>query len=213
MHTRRGIGPQPLLEPERVNPVHATHHCCLPPYLVTMAPSLALPDTMLIAQDGAIDTPIYRASITHARALQRIDLGPCPLTICAILGIAWLPDGSGFLLSRQETGFSFGSAPPEGGVIYGYDFVSGQLTEYLRLPGEAIGRIALSPNGQTVVFERSHTLDETVKRVETGPRLLCPCELWLVERDGSNTRLLVSDGRAPVWSPLALSTLSLPRPQ
>ena len=30
MHTRRGIGPLPLLEPERVNPVHATHHCCLP---------------------------------------------------------------------------------------------------------------------------------------------------------------------------------------
>lgn len=170
-------------------------------YLVAMASSSALADEMLMVQNGALNTPIFRANIRDAANATRVDVGRCPRTACVVLGVTWLPNGTGFLFSRYEQGASLDPAPPEGGALYAYNFASGETTGILRLPDEVIGRITLSPDGQTIAFERGTRLEETVDRVSTGPRLLCPCDLWLVERDGANARLLVNDGRAPSWSP------------
>jgi Tol biopolymer transport system component len=169
-------------------------------YMVAMASSPALADEMLFVRNGALNTPVFRANARDAAAATLVDLGRCPRNACAVLGLAWLPDGSGFLFSRQEDGAALGAAPPAGGALYRYDFERRQATQLLRLPDEGIGRIALSPDGRSVVFERGPGLEETVERVATGPRLRCPCDLWLVERDGSNARLLVRDARAPAWS-------------
>lgn len=170
-------------------------------YLVAMSPSLDTVNEMLMVSSDGLNTPIFRADIRDPEQATLVEVENCPRTACAVLGVAWLPDGRGFFFSRHEQGLSADPAPPEGGALYRYDFASGETTEILRLPDEVIGRITLSPDGQTMAFERGTRLEETVERVSTGPRLLCPCELWLVENDGTNTRLLVNDGRAPSWSP------------
>jgi hypothetical protein len=122
---------------------------------------------------------------------------------CQILGAALLPDASGFLVSRFEEAQPV-ARRPTGGVIYAVDLASGKKTEILRLPGEVIGRLAISPDGTRIVFERASRIDETNMLGHAplfGPRLLCPCALWIAGRDGSAPKLLARDGRAPAWRP------------
>jgi hypothetical protein len=122
---------------------------------------------------------------------------------CHLLGAAMLPDASGFLVSRFEEAQPV-TRRPAAGVIYAVDLASGKKTEVLRLPGEVIGRFAISPDGTRIVFERAARLEETNMLIHAplfGPRLLCPCALWLAGRDGSAPRLLAQDGRAPAWRP------------
>lgn len=115
-----------------------------------------------------------------------------------------LPDASGFLISRFEEAQPV-ARRPAAGVIYAVDIASGKRTEILRLTGEAIGRLAISPDGARIVFERASRLDDTNMLSHAplfGPRLLCPCALWIAGRDGSAPKLLARDGRAPAWRPL-----------
>jgi hypothetical protein len=178
-------------------------------FLVAMG-SAVRSDQLLFIQNGATNNFIYRAPVADAAQRQLVDLGLCPRTNCRILGLAWLPDGSGFFFSRVEAGSSLGNPPPEGGAIYRYDFASSRATEVFRLPGVAIGRIALSPDGSTIAFERAASLDSATDTINTGPRLLCPCSLWLVGSNGANPRQLVADGRAPAWSSRAPTTPPAP---
>jgi hypothetical protein len=167
--------------------------------------SPARPDELLFVENGATNNFIYRAPVDDAENHTNISLGLCPRTTCFIPGLAWLPDGSGFVFARVEAGSSLGNPPPAGGAIYRYDFASSRFNEILRVPGEAIGRLAIAPDGQTIVFERAAGLDSASDRVVFGPRLLCPCSLWTVATSGGTARQLVADGRAPAWSPAAPS--------
>jgi hypothetical protein len=168
-------------------------------FLLAMGPP-AQADQMLFVQNGATNNFIYRAPINDAEQNRLVDLGLCPRTSCDILGIAWIPDGSGFFFSRYESGSSLGNPPPAGGAIYRYTFANSRFTEIFRTPGQAIGRISVAPDGATLAFERAASLDGAIDTVRTGPRLLCPCSIWLIGANGADPRQLVADGRAPAWS-------------
>ena len=171
-------------------------------YIITMSPARTSADQVLLARNGALDTPIFLSSDTDvAGRLEAIDLGRCPRTTCTVTGVAWQPSGTGFFISRVETGAALGSAPAAGGAIYAYDLASRKASPVLRLPNEVIGRLSTSPDGERIVFERAARLDPSPNRVIVGPRAMCPCDLWLVDRDGKAPRVLVKDGRAPAWSP------------
>ncbi len=105
-----------------------------------------------------------------------------------LLGLAWLPDSSGFLYSRTE---GFG----ESANIYEYDFASGTSTQITNFTSGYPRRLSVSPDGSHVVFEYqasgswydySYNLD-----------------LYMMDRYG-NASLFVEDARAPAWSPAAL---------
>lgn len=136
---------------------------------------------------------IYHGDILNPASHTFVDLGRCPAIHCTVLEVAWLPDGSGFVFSRYEL--------LQGGGLYRYDFATGQSSEIVRIPGEAIGKLSIAPDGQVIVFERGPRLDDSNDRFYWGPRVLCPCQLWTVGSDGSNLQMLVEDGRAPAWSP------------
>jgi hypothetical protein len=172
-------------------------------YLVARGPAPAQHDQLLFVQNGTLNTPIYLGSVADLATAAYIDVGECPRTVCKVTGLAWLPDGSGFVFSRVESGPGLTNPPPEGGALFQYSFVTQQTEEILRLPDEVIGKLSLAPDGATIAFERALQLDESVSAIPFGPRALCPCSLWLVGRDGSSLRQLVSDGRAPAWSPVA----------
>lgn len=113
-----------------------------------------------------------------------------------VLDIAWLPDGAGFLYALQEP------APELSGValkanLYSYSFATGRATRVTNMAGETyIGRFSLSPDGSQIVFERT---EERGVSFPTGE--LRDPELWIMDRDGSDMRLLVEHGRAPAWGP------------
>lgn len=134
---------------------------------------------------------------TNSSALRLGEKISDDCTVCTIFDAALLPDNSGFILSRHELVSS-----KDGSAIYRYDYATKKLTEILRLKDDMIGRIAVSPDGRAIAFERGKEKDrsnETEFSPLYGPHLMTPTSIWIVEVDGSNLRELVKDGRAPSW--------------
>jgi hypothetical protein len=117
------------------------------------------------------------------------------ITNNAVFDIAWLPDGSGFISSQHED---------HAGVIYRYTFADKSLTEIARVTKASIGKVAVSPDGTSIVFERG--LDAGLAVVNHGEGVTCPCSIWTVNIDGSEMHQLVADGRAPAWGKAALAS-------
>lgn len=108
----------------------------------------------------------------------------------AVLGLAWLPDGSGFVYSVTE-GDYFGA--DRSANVYLYDLASRTAEPITTFVGDFAGQLAVSGDGTRIVFERATDLDDV------GGDLADP-DLWVVHRDGSGLRLLVEDAYAPAWS-------------
>jgi Tol biopolymer transport system component len=104
-----------------------------------------------------------------------------------VLGLAWLPDGNGFVFSVVE-GLAGDLAD-----LWEFSFETSSATRITNFTGEYAGELSVSPDGQEIVFERS------AEFAELAGELVAP-DLWLVGRDGSNLRLLREDAAAPDWS-------------
>lgn len=178
------------------------------PYRIVSGPTVETADDIFFLETGATVDQIVYTTATNAANQTSLNLGLCPETTCKIHDIEWLPDGAGVIFSRHES--SFRSAA---GVLYRYNFATQEYNEILRLPNEGIGNLSISPDGNTIVFERSPRVFDGVDKVRYGPRLQCPCTLWMVDVDSSNLRLLVEDGRQPAWSPLPPSGVSQSPPE
>lgn len=107
----------------------------------------------------------------------------------SVLGLAWLPDASGFIYSVTEGDYY---SEERSANLFLYDFesgMSGRLTDFV---GDFAGLLSVSADSSAVVFERA------AEQVEFSDDLLEP-DLWILRDDGS-LELLVEDGRAPAWS-------------
>jgi len=110
-----------------------------------------------------------------------------------VIDIAWLADASGFISSQNNR--------ERDGLIYRYIFADKALTLIAEVKGEAIGKLAISPDGSSIVFERGREFPFSSINRESQ----CPCSLWVVNMDGSGMRKLVDDGRAPAWGKKSLT--------
>ncbi len=108
-----------------------------------------------------------------------------------LLGLAWLPDGSGFLYSVSEMVNYVDKAD-----LWEYSFATKQSTRVTNVPSGFIRRIAVSPDGQKIAYE----YQPYGYWYEENPAI----DLWIMNRDGSSQTLLVEDGRSPAWSPQQL---------
>jgi hypothetical protein len=109
----------------------------------------------------------------------------------AVFGLAWLPDGSGFVYAATE-GEYFGENRSSN--LFLYDFASQQSTRVTSFVGDFVGQVSVSGDGQRFVFERADNLNDSQSA------LVAP-DLWLVNRDGSGLIPLVENAYAPAWSP------------
>jgi hypothetical protein len=116
-----------------------------------------------------------------------------------IRGLAWLPDGSGFVYSVIETNELF---EPASANLFLYSFASGQPLRLTSFSAEYAGQLSVSPDGQQIVFERSSAQDGSGST-----------DLWLVGRDGSGLRLLAENAARPSWSRQAPQQTPQPTPQ
>jgi hypothetical protein len=180
-------------------------------FLSKPGPTSATADQLLAAvQEDLGHSSVFRAPIDDAGQREFFDLGACDLA-CSITGLAWLPDGSGFVFARYEERIG-ASGIEKGSTIYRYTFADQQVTSLYQVANQAIGRLDLSPDGNQIVYEQSQQLDKTTANFWLEPLLLCPCQIWLVNSDGTDAQVLVDDGRTPVWSPVSLPAAPLPQP-
>ena len=155
--------------------------------LLARGPTAATADDILFAGTESFDvTGIYL--VTDGRSDPGEPLVAYDSTE-SILGLAWLPDASGFLYSVTEGDF-FGE--DRSANIYLYEFESGTPTPVTSFVGDFAGVLSVSPDGSAVVFERA------AEQVEFSDDLVDP-DLWVATLDGS-LELLVEDARAPAWS-------------
>jgi hypothetical protein len=103
-----------------------------------------------------------------------------------IRGLAWLPDGSGFVYSVTEMNEMI---EPASANLFLYSFATGRAQRLTSFADTFAGQLSVSPDGQQIVFERSPAHDGSG-----------PTDLWLVGRDGAGLRLLAENAARPAWS-------------
>jgi Tol biopolymer transport system component len=153
-------------------------------------------NNFLYASYEAFDsTAIYLATAGGSAPGQALVTFDATSFVHFILGLAWLPDGSGFVYSVLEDDFY----TPVSANIYLYEFASGQSTPLTSFDDAFAGMLSVSPDGQEIVYEYGSAWSDSSLRVENP-------QLWVMGRDGANARLLLPSGRAPAWSPQAQGT-------
>lgn len=95
--------------------------------------------------------------------------------------VVWLPDASGFL-------YSYAASILDSANIYHYSFATNTSTPLTNFNNTFTRNFSLSPDGQQIVFELAPAWDSTMS------------DLWLMQADGSNAHLFISNGHAPAWS-------------
>jgi TolB protein len=98
-----------------------------------------------------------------------------------ILGLDWLPDGSGFI-------FAITDSLSQNSNLYEYNFAENSLTPITDFADDYAGGLSVSPNGQEIVFEFIDAIGD-------------PSELWIIGRDGTGLRSLATLGESPDWQP------------
>jgi Tol biopolymer transport system component len=105
------------------------------------------------------------------------------------LGLAWLPDSSGFLYSKTEGWNEYAN-------IFKYSFTSGTSTRLTDFTSGYPRRLSISPDGMQVVYEYQANGEWTDLYVDL--------DLWMMDSDGNGRTLFVQNARAPAWSPVAV---------
>jgi Tol biopolymer transport system component len=165
-----GLYGEPLLAEEAETPLYINH--------LAWSPQPALADQLLYQAEEYGAAGIYRVTAGSQDPGELV----LPLgTWDRVLGLAWLPDGSGFVYAMTED-YDVRSN------LFAYNFASGQVTRLTDFAGEYAGYPSLSPDGQQIAFARTSDLQ--------GAQV----DLWVMNRDGSGLRLLVEDGSVPSWS-------------
>jgi hypothetical protein len=144
------------------------------PSLAEYAPAPAMASQLLYDSFDFNGETIYRATEGASSPGEPLITFDSP-----VIDLKWLPDGSGFLVAVPSDAATSN--------IYAYQFASRQLTPITHFSNEIAGHFSVAPDGQTIVFERAATMDS-------------PADLWLIDRDGSNLRLLVRGAVRPAWS-------------
>lgn len=108
------------------------------------------------------------------------------LEYTSVRGLAWLPDGSGFVYSAQEmVDYEVGRSN-----VFLYTFASRKSTRLTDLGREHAGQLSVSPDGKVIAFDRS-----------PKPDVDQATSVWRVNIDGSGLALVARDAAAPAWKP------------
>ncbi|MBI5031090.1 MAG: PD40 domain-containing protein [Chloroflexi bacterium] len=147
------------------------------------------------------DRGIYRTTEGSSSAGTRLVAYFGDDAVNFVLALQYLPNASGILFSIPD---NWGDSSN----IYRYDFASDTLTKLTFYTDQYARDFAISPDGQTIIFELAPFDWQCVWG--------CASDLWTMRIDGSNQQLFKSNGSHPAWStnavqlPKAPSKLFLP---
>ncbi|HEX6068985.1 MAG TPA: Ig-like domain-containing protein [Longimicrobiaceae bacterium] len=176
-HPTPGPTYDPLVDPEVWESVCA----------VDWAPTPGLADPLLIADMSDYvetgETHIHRVPAGSDSRTQ-------PVTTfddyVRIIDMRWIPDGSGFLVARQD------GLLDEDINLYEYTFATGALRKVTDIEGGFVRSFSVAPDGVSIAFER-------IDGGSIYDLTSLPSDLWVMRRDGTEARRLVAGGRLPAW--------------
>jgi hypothetical protein len=173
-----GVQGDPILTADEISP------CAL-----AWGPTAAVADQVIFLAYpnlGREGPTLYRATegANASNSTKLFSLG----TDTLLLWVAWLPDGEGLLFARSTKFINPNFVESN---LFEYDFATGKIIQLTHLNDELVRSFDLSPDGQSIVFERAASLGSA------------RADLWLMNRDGSDLRLLVENGSRPAWQPSA----------
>lgn len=143
-------------------------------------PTPATANQLLYSENASGDSSIFRITEGGKHPGERL-AQYSNIEYQLLFDLQWLPDGSGFVFANQ-------TLMRDSANLFRYDFASRKTTQITRLQNEFVGNFSISPNGQSIVFERSKSLDEDRN-----------IDLWIVSLAGGNPKLLVNNGFSPSW--------------
>lgn len=143
-------------------------------------PTTATANQLLYTENSSGDSSVFRMTEGGKHPGERLTQYS-NIEYQLLFDLQWLPDGSGFVFSNQ-------TLMRDSANLFRYDFETRKTTQITRLQNEFTGKFSISPNGESIVFERSKSLDED--------RAI---DLWVVPLNGGKPRLLVNNGFSPSW--------------
>ena len=173
-HAPAGDSGQPLFDATGVN-------TCV----MDWGPTAGTANNILYFNDVGDPTDPYPAGIYQT--IEGSNAGAQKILMDAlskVFRLQYLPDASGFIFTYVDSSSS--------SQVYRYDFQSDTITQLTSFSGEYARDFSISPDGQSIVFERA----------PEGLMCIfgCASDLWMMGIDGSNPHLLVAGGAHPSWS-------------
>lgn len=162
------------------------HSDSIAPCSMAWGPTAALADKVLFGANPNLgrDGATFYLAQEGSQASSGVKLFSIGSTH-QLLWYDWAPDGESFLFVRTT---QFGVINFVESNLFEYNFATGAITQITQLDDEFIRSFNVSPDGEWIVFARAATIDGE------------DSDLWIMQRDGSNMRLLVKNGRIPNWS-------------
>jgi len=143
-------------------------------------PTPATANQLLYTENASGDSSVFRIAEGKAHPGEKL-AQYSNIEYQLLFDLRWLPDASGFVFSNQ-------TLMRDSANLFRYDFSSRKTTQITHLQNEFTGKFSISPDGRSIVFERSKSLDDD--------RAI---DLWVVPITGGNPRLLVSNAFSPSW--------------
>jgi hypothetical protein len=111
-----------------------------------------------------------------------------------LLGLNWLPDGSGFLYSLKRSYMDMDTYIwYDVANLYVYFFATGESTQLTEVPNNTYTRdMTVSSDGSKILFEYQYSGDW----INANP----PIDLYMMNLNTGDVSLFVEDARTPVWS-------------
>jgi hypothetical protein len=148
------------------------------------------PDDQLLLVDATSEfvdtgrTLIYRAAPGASRKGEPVAVFD---RYVQVTDIRWLPDGSGFVVARQD------DLLDEDINLYAFDLASRTLRTLTELEGGFARRFSIGPDG-SIAFER-------VTGGSVHDLVTLPSDIWVMGPEGANARLVVRNAAFPAWNP------------
>ena len=140
-----------------------------------------------------VRSSIYLGNAKTGERQEIFDVDP-NLEGNALLGLAWLPDGSGFLYSLAQFIWADEYTYIQVANLWEYSFDTGESTQLTSFTNGYTHQMSVSPDGSKIVFE----YQSTGNWIDPNP----PIDLLMMNRDGTgNVSVLVEGARSPAWSP------------
>lgn len=159
-------------------------------------PTPATADKVLVSDFADyMDTGYMKIlEMTEGTNTKPLPLYSLPDPSIQIPDLHWLPDGSGFVFARAGS-----DVMQRYDVnLWEYRFATGTAAQVTNAvfdnPYGMMRRFAVSPDGSKVAFEMVHKLYGDSPAIGF-------CDLWVMNRDGSDQKLLASDAAYPAWNP------------
>ena len=143
-------------------------------------PTAATANQLLYTENSSGDSSVFRMTEGSTHPGQKL-MQYSDIEYQLLFDLQWLADGSGFVFSNQ-------TLMRDSANLFRYDFATRKTTQITRLQNEFTGKFSISPDGRSIVFERSKSLDDD--------RAI---DLWIVPLNGGTPRLLINNGFSPSW--------------